>query len=274
MLVQARDFIDCEMAQDGTRVIRRVPSPTMVSIVPVAGARPPASGFEADPRGDVIIAALMNACRLLDSLEGPSGSPGFVAGLDGARASMAGAPGGATSDASPLTLHALDLVHLPALERLTRSAPPGAADPAPWHPATGDVRAHVQFAALLRREGRAESFVVHAGDRLVGVAGLHGIEAGSAEVAIWIAAPLRNRGLGRHAIARLIGHAHENRGLASLVARCRADNAASLRIFTGAGFRPRGTRRARIAGRGMGLVVVLTLSLGPDVGAGGGGGGA
>jgi L-amino acid N-acyltransferase YncA len=91
------------------------------------------------------------------------------------------------------------------------------------------------------------------GGRLVGWAALapvsrRAVYAGVAEVSVYVAAAARGQGIGRALLAALV-RASEEAGLWTLQAAIFPENAASVALHRGAGFREVG-RRERIALRG------------------------
>ena len=100
--------------------------------------------------------------------------------------------------------------------------------------------AHLSFARL----------VAHAGDNLSGWAALSPVSrrkayAGLAEVSVYVAADSRNRGVGRALLGRLIQESEQN-GIWTLQAAVFPENAATLALHEGFGFREVG-RRERIS---------------------------
>ena len=68
------------------------------------------------------------------------------------------------------------------------------------------------------------------------------VYAGVAEVSIYIAAEARGRGVGRHLLAALVAES-ENHGLWTLQAGIFPENAASIALHAGQGFRTVGRRK-------------------------------
>lgn len=110
-----------------------------------------------------------------------------------------------------------------------------------------DAQTYVRQVAERWTDGSHATWVVRAGDELVGSIGLHHITehpaGGHAELGFWVAAPARGRGYVVEAAREVIDWGFSARGLARLTWRAVVGNAASARAARALGFRYEGMMR-------------------------------
>lgn len=128
----------------------------------------------------------------------------------------------------------------------------------PWRIAPNRLaRAYIEeFTRDWRRAGYAPwAMVERQAGRLVGVCGLlHRVERDEAELSFMVASRHWRQGYAREAATAALGHAFGPLGLGRVVAIVRPDNAASLALLAGLGFRPDGEERYA-GGRVLRLVI-------------------
>ncbi len=110
-------------------------------------------------------------------------------------------------------------------------------------PETRSASFHTQIIAFEEHEawfaaaiaGYDSLFIIEAGDEPVGVTRIEAIAGDTAEVSVNLAPVARGRGLAAVAIMALVPRAR-TRGFRKLIARVRADNTRSQRVFEKSGF--------------------------------------
>lgn len=122
-----------------------------------------------------------------------------------------------------------------ANDPLTRSAG--------FHPSPIDLPTHRRWLAERLASPSSRLYVGLEDDRPVGQVRLEADAVGRVEVGLSVAPDARGRGVGRALLQAGIaaGQADQTLRAEVFVARIRPDNAASLALFSGVGFRPVGT---------------------------------
>lgn len=112
-----------------------------------------------------------------------------------------------------------------------------------FHGSSIDAATHARWLAQRLASPASRLYIGLEDDRPVGMVRLEPAGDGRYEVGISVAPDARGRGVGRTLLEVGLAAAVADQQLmvGSFVARIRADNAASLALFGGAGFRPAGT---------------------------------
>lgn len=132
--------------------------------------------------------------------------------------------------------------HLAALQQCAADPAIAATTRVP-HPYPPDGAATFYAETLREREaGTAHVFAIEDDGRFVGLVGFHQIADGVGELGYWVARAEQGRGVGRHAVRAAVRVAFDYLRLGALWAEVLADNAASIRILEGLGFRRVGER--------------------------------
>lgn len=118
----------------------------------------------------------------------------------------------------------------------------------PWVDANTEVahtRAFIRLHQALAKRGEVRTFGLWWRKRLVGVAGLHSLDAenASASVGYWLASEAEGRGLMGKAVARLLGHAFGRMKLHRVELRAGVRNRRSRALAERLGFHHEGTAR-------------------------------
>jgi UDP-2,4-diacetamido-2,4,6-trideoxy-beta-L-altropyranose hydrolase len=123
-------------------------------------------------------------------------------------------------------------------ERLLAWANDPATRAAGFHPSPIDPGEHERWLTARLASGSGRLFIGLDGDRPVGQVRLEADDDGRVEVGISVAPEARGRGIGRALLEAGLaaGVSDASLRVAVFVARIRADNAASVAMFRGAGF--------------------------------------
>ena len=118
----------------------------------------------------------------------------------------------------------------------------------PWVDLNTDIahtRAFIRLHQTLAQRGEVRTFGLWWRKRLVGVAGLHSLDAENASAAVgyWLAAEAEGNGLMTRAVARLLDHAFDRMGLHRIELRAGVRNRRSRALAERLGFRHEGTAR-------------------------------
>lgn len=125
----------------------------------------------------------------------------------------------------------------------------------PWVDLNTDIahtRAFIRLHQVLEKRGEVRTYGLWWKRRLVGVVGLHTLDADNASGAIgyWLAAEAEGHGLMGQAVARLLDHALGRLKLHRIELRAGTRNRRSRALAERLGFRHEGTARGALALRG------------------------
>jgi len=146
--------------------------------------------------------------------------------------SRASGPPGRTVDLRSIGPGDRDLLLTWANDPATRAAS--------FHPAPIDAATHDAWFARRLADGTGRTWVGEVDGHPIGQVRIDLDESGRGEVGISIAPDARGRRLARPLLAAGIAAAVAELGVTGFVALVRPDNAASIRLFRGAGFRDTG----------------------------------
>ena len=137
----------------------------------------------------------------------------------------------------------------------------------PWVDQNTDIahsRAFIRLHQSLERQGQVRTYGLWWRKRLVGVVGLHSLDAENASGAVgyWLAAEAEGRGLMTRAVARLLDHGFRRLKLNRLELRAAVRNRRSRALAARLGFRHEGTARGAqlLRGRPVDLAVYALTS--------------